>query len=195
MSGDASDDLDMQKGESRVRARTRVPRQGDTIRAAGDPLRSALRETERRFLASQASAAARGSPTVLSEYLTLMAELGVIDEQLEEASARRDNSYLSDRRLNAQRDYCRWLARRVSTEFLLLLEVHLEQELKRLIAPDAYELFLRFEKIEDAAREIETLPDNDLMARVREGTVFRQILKQVRVWDLPARPQELSNKP
>ncbi len=185
MSGDASDDL--LEGESRVRVRTRVQRQGDTIRVAGDPLRSALREAERRFLASQSSAATSGSPAVLSEYLTLMAELGVIDERLEEASGRRDNPYLADRRLTALREYCRWLARRVSTEFLLVLNVHLEQELKKIIGPDAYQMFLQFEEVADASREIEMLPDHELMARLREGTVFRDILKQVRVGDLLAR--------
>jgi hypothetical protein len=158
----------------------------------GDPLRSALRETERRFLAAHASVAARGTPTVLSEYLTLMAEVGVIDERLEEASSQRDASYMAARRVRSLRDYSRWLARRVSTEFLLLLEAHLETELKRLIGPDAYELFLRFEEVEEAAHEIGALSDDDLMARAREGTVFRRILNRVRVWELPARPQELT---
>ncbi len=187
MSGDASDDL--LEGGSRVRVRTRVLRQGDTIRVAGDPLRSALREAERRFLASQSAAVTSGSPAVLSEYLTLMAELGVIDERLEEAADRRDNPYLIDRRLSSLKDYCRWLARRVSTEFSLVLKVHLEQGLKKIIGPDAYQTFLQFEEVADASREIETLPDHELMARLREGTVFREILKQVRMADLLAHPR------
>ena len=193
MSGDASDEL---LGEgSRVRVRTRVLRQGDPIRAAGDPLRSALRDAERRFLASQTSAAVGGSPAVLSEYQTLMAELGVIDERLEEASGRRDTPYLVDRRLSALKEYGRWLARRISAEFLLVLKVQLEQELKRVIGPDGYQMFLRFEEVEDAAREIEALADDDLMARVREGALFRQILKQARLEELLGRPRQHGTGP
>ena len=188
MSGDASDEL---LGEgSRVRVRTRVLRQGDPIRVAAGPLRSALRDAERRFLASQTSAAVGGSPAVLSEYQTLMAELGVIDERLEEASGRRDTPYLVDRRLTALKEYCRWLARRISAEFLLVLKVQLEQELKRVIGPDGYQMFLRFEDIADVAREIEALADDELMARVHEGALFRQILKQARLEELLGRPRQ-----
>lgn len=193
MTGDTGENLPGE--QSRVRVRTRVVRQGDTIRVTGDPLRSALRDVERRFLASQASTATGGSPDAMSEHLALMAELGVIDQHLDEEAGRRDVPYLADRRIGALREYCHWLARRVSSEFLLVLKVRLERELKRVIGPEAYQMFLRFEEVEDAAREIETLPDSDLMAKVREGTLFRAVLEQVQLGDLLIGPRYFSVAP
>jgi hypothetical protein len=175
--------------ETRVKVRTRVVRRGEVVRVTTDPLRSALREAERRFLASQSSRAAGESPDVLSDYLFQLNELGRIDEALEDIGSRRDISYLTDRRLRVLADHCRWLSRRVTTEFLLVLQVHLEQELRRAIGPEAYQMFLRFEEVEGAAREIEALPDDALMMRLREGTLFRDVLAQVRLGDIVGPPR------
>ena len=182
MSGDTGDQLGPE--EPQVWVRTRVVRRGEALRVTTDPLRSALREAERRFLTAQRDAAGGTSPDALSEYRALLADLGAIDEGLEEASGRRDISYLTDRRLNLLKDYSSWLARRVGTEFLLVLQVRLEQELKRLIGPESYRMFLHFQEVEDVAREVEALSDQELMARVREGTLFREILGQVRLGEI-----------
>ena len=127
--------------EPRVRVRARVVR--EALRITTDPLRSALHDAERRFLAAQRDAT-HGTPGALSEYLTIMTDLGTIDERLEEVADRRDVSYLTNRRLSRLKEHCRWLARRVSADFLLALQVRLEQELKEIIGPDAYQMFLRF---------------------------------------------------
>ncbi|MGH2372895.1 MAG: hypothetical protein ACRDIC_05385 [bacterium] len=170
--------------------RVRVVRRADAGRITTDPLRSALRETERRFLSLQSSAAARASAEVLAEYLAILRDLGEIDEHLQEASGRRDIAYLVDRRLSILGDYCRWLTRRVSAEFFLILQVDLEQGLKRVIAPEAYQMFLRLEEVEDTAREIEMLSDRELMAKLRDGALVRDILEQIRLGDVlgEARP-------
>ncbi len=185
MSGDAGDEWGTE--EPRVRVRTRVVRRGEMVRITTDPLRSALRDAEHRFLASQRASAAGASPDVLSEYLAILADLGAIDERLEEVSGRRDIPYLTDRRLTLLREHSRWLVRRVSTEFLLVLQVRLEQELRMMIGSEAYQMFLRFEEVEDAAREIERLSDDDLMSRLREGSLLRGILEQVRLGDVLGR--------
>jgi hypothetical protein len=173
--------------EPRVRVRARVVR--EALRITTDPLRSALNDAERRFLAAQRDAT-HGAPGALSEYLTIMTDLGIIDERLEEVADRRDVSYLTNRRLSRLKEHCRWLARRVSADFLLALQVRLEQELKQIIGPEAYQMFLRFEEVEDAAGEIDRLSDDDLMVRLREGTLLRGILEQVRLGDILGRTRQ-----
>ncbi len=162
--------------------RTRVIRRSEAFRSILEPLRRTLNEAERRFLALQS--AADTSTEALGEYLGILAEVGAIDERLREISGRRDIPYLVDRRLTQLHDHCRWLVRRVSAVFLLILEVNLEQEFKQMIGPDAYQLFLRLEEVVDAAREIETLSDRDLMIKARDGTLLREVLEQARLGDL-----------
>jgi len=168
----------------RVVRRLRVVRRSNAIRSSLDPVRAALRQAERRFLSLQSAAVARPSTEVLAEYLAILADLRGVDERLREAAGRRDIPFIVDRRLTFLNEYCRWLIRRVSGEILLTLEIHLEQELKRTMAPEAYQMFLRLEEVEDAAREIETLPDRELMARLHEGTLLREVLEQVRLGNL-----------
>ncbi len=168
----------------RVVRRLRVARRSDAVGAVLDPQRSSLRAAEQRFLSLQRAAAARPSTEVLAEYLAVLGDLRQIDEQLREASGRRDIPFILDRRLTFLNDHCRWLTRRVSAEVLLVLEIHLEQELKRVIAPEAYQMFLRLEEVDDAAREMETLSDRELMARLREGALLREVLEQVRLGDV-----------
>jgi hypothetical protein len=67
----------------------------------------------------------------------------------------------------------------VSAEFLLLLQIRLEQQLKQTIDPRAYQLYLRLEDVGDAAREVEMLDDRDLLERLREGTLMQDIVDQV----------------
>ncbi|HET8679465.1 MAG TPA: hypothetical protein VFM39_05055, partial [bacterium] len=112
-------------------------------------------------------------------------------------SGRRDIPYLVDRRLTQLHDHSRWLVRRVSAVFLLILEVNLEQEFKQMIGPDAYQLFLRLEEVVDAAREIETLNDRDLMIKARDGTLLREVLEQARLGDVlgAVRPTKHSLNP
>lgn len=162
--------------------RTRVVRRSEAFRSILEPLRRTLNEAERRFLALQAAAAT--STEALGEYLAILAEAGTIDERLREISGRRDIPYLVDRRLTQLHDHCRWLVRRVSAVFLLILEVNLEQEFKQIIGPEAYQLFLRLEEVVDAAREIETLSDRELMTRARDGTLLREVLEQAHLGDV-----------
>ncbi len=169
-----------------VRVKTRVVRRGDAGRLTTDPLRGGLRDAERRFLSLQSSAAGGVSPEAPSEYLAILADLKVIGERLHDMSGRRDISYLTDRRLTVLNHYCLWLTRRVSAEFLLILQIQLEQELKRGIGPQAYQMYLRLEDVADAAREVEMLDDRDLMARLREGALLREILEQVLPGDASA---------
>lgn len=170
----------------RVLVRTRVVRRGDPIRPTTDPLRGGLREAERRFLSLQSRAAEGASPDALSEYLAILADLKVIGEHLQDLAGRRDISYLADRRLAVLNNHCLWLTRRVSGEFLLILQIYLEQELKRVIDPHAYQMYLQLEDVSDAARAVEMLDDRDLMARLREGTLFREILEHVPPGDVLA---------
>ncbi|MGQ0549320.1 MAG: hypothetical protein ACT4PY_06595 [Armatimonadota bacterium] len=175
--------------------RTRVVRRSEAFRSILDPLHHALKDAERRFLALQSTAAT--STEVLGEYLGILAELGAVDERLREISGRRDIPYVVDRRATQLHDYCRWLVRRVSAVFLLILQVNLEQDFKQLIGPDAYQMFLRLEEVVDAAREIEALSDRELMTRVREGTLLREVLEQARLGDLMGGvpPDRLSASP
>lgn len=163
---------------SRVRVRTRVVRRGDVIPLTTDSLQGTLREAERRFLSLQNSAMADAPPGVLSEYLAILADLRVVDGHLREMSGRRDITYSADRRLTYLNNHCRWLTRRVSAECLLVLQVQLEQEFRRVISPDAYQMFLRLEEIEDAGREIEAFSNRELMNRLHEGTLVREAVDQ-----------------
>jgi hypothetical protein len=169
----------MSEGEQRVRVRARVVRRGDPLRPTTHLLRDDLREAERRFLLWQGGGPGIPPVDVLAEYLEILASLKLIYNQLQELSERRDSSYLADRRLNYLQGHCVWLTRRVSTEFLLVRQLHLERELRSAISQDAYQVFLRLEDVTDASREIETLGDRDLMARLGEGTLFREILERV----------------
>jgi hypothetical protein len=144
-----------------------------------DSLRSVLREAESRFLTLQATATQSDPAVVLLAYLNILADLGALAERLHEASVRRDISFVADRRLMFLSDFCRWLARRVSTEFLLILRISLEQDLKDAISPEACLKFLRLEEVEDAARDVEALSDKDLIGKLRIGTLFRDILDQI----------------
>lgn len=175
----------------RVRVRARVVRRAEPIQLTTAPLRNKLREAERRFLSLQ-TGAVEGAPShALSEYLAILADLKEIGNRLLDMSGRRDVSYLVDRRLTVLNHHCVWLTRRISTEFLLMLQIQLEQELKRVISPRAYETFIRLEDVADAAHEVEMLDDRELMAKLREGTLFREILEQV----LPGEMAEPSEGP
>jgi hypothetical protein len=162
----------------RVRIRTRVVRRDDSTRPTTDLLRGGLRDAERRFLWLQSRVAEGALPDALSGYLVTLSDLRMIGDRLRDMSGRRDLSYLADRRLTALGNYCVWLVRRVSAEFLLLQQIHLEQELKRLISADAYRMYLRLEDVADTARELEMLDDRSLMTRLREGSM-RETLEQV----------------
>jgi hypothetical protein len=159
--------------------RPRAGPRGDVDARAAASMRTVLREAENRFLALQTTAAESAPAVVLSAYLNILADLGSVAERLHEASVRRDVSFLADRRLAFLDEHCRWLARRVSAEFMLILQVHLEQDLRETISPEAYQKFLRLEEVEDAATEVEALSDKDLMGKLRIGTLFSEILDQV----------------
>ncbi|OFX35492.1 MAG: hypothetical protein A2Z07_03290 [Armatimonadetes bacterium RBG_16_67_12] len=183
----SSQDYERFQEGPRVRIRPRVVRRDDLERPMANSLRSVMREAESRFLALQTTATQSDPAVVLSAYLNILADLGAVAERLHEASVRRDISFVADRRLTFLSDYCRWLARRVSAEFLLILQISLEQDLKDAISPEAYLKFLRLEEVEDAARDVEGLNDRDLMGKLRIGTLFRDILDQVSLDDVRAR--------
>jgi hypothetical protein len=170
--------------ETQVRVRTRVVRRSDSVRVTTAPIRQALQEVERRFIGVQSGRTLATSTRVLADYVRLLSELGSLHKQLGDAVGRRDISYLTDRRVSLLGDYCHWLTRRVSSEFLLVLQVLLEQELKQVMGPETYQIFLRFEEIEDAAREIETLPEGEFMTRLHDGTLVRELLELVRIGDV-----------
>ncbi len=177
--------------ETHVRMQPRMLRVSRFIRSTTDSLRALLREAERRFLTLQ-SAADEGAPSaVLSGYLKILGNLRAIDERLQEAVVRRDISYHTERKLIFLSDHCRWLTRRVSTEMLLFLQVHLERELRNSVSPEAYQVFLRLEDVTDAAREIETLSDKDLMGKLRIGTLLRDILDEAGLEDARARAHQV----
>lgn len=162
----------------RVRVRAGMVPGGDPTRAATDPLRSALRDAENTFLSLQRRAAEGALPEALSGYRAILSDLRVVSIRLREMSGHRDISYLADRRLTTLGNYCLWLTRRVSAEFLLILQIYFEQELKRLISPDAYRMYLRLEDVADVAREVEMLDDRTLMARLRDGSLLEQVVPQ-----------------
>jgi hypothetical protein len=137
-----------------------------------------------RFLAIQSNARTRAPSEALAGCLVVLDELRKIDGRLHNVAGRRDIPYFTERRLMLLNDYCQWLIRRVGTELLLILRVHLERELRRMISPDAYQVFERLEEVEDTARELEAGADQEIMARVRDGSLFRDILDQVRLRDV-----------
>jgi len=171
----------------RVRVKTRVIRRGEVVRHLGetvrhptDLLRRDLREAERRFLSLPSGAAEGGSVEALSESLAILAGLRSVSDRLQEMSGRRDLSYLADRQMTVMNDHCTWLTKHVSAEFLLLLQIQLERELRRTISPEAYQLYLRLEDVGEVAREVEGLDGPELLTRLREGSLVREILG--RVW-------------
>jgi len=181
----------------RVRVRSRVVRRSASVmRPSGSveltshAVRSSLRAAEVRFLLLQSRSAERPSSEILLEYLGILADLRVAGNRLQDMSGRRDLSYLTDRRLTVLHHHCIWLTRRVSAEFLLLLQVQIEQELKRAIAPETYQLYLRVQDVGDASREVETLDDRGLMCRLRDGTLLGEILDQIFLQgDRPSAPE------
>jgi hypothetical protein len=146
-----------------------------------DPVGSALRDLERRFLESLSSSAKTAPTELEASYLGILAELREIDAGIQESMGRHDVPYFTDRRLATLADHCEWLTKRASNELMLLLQVSVERDLKRMISPEAYNLFLRLEEIETVARDIDELTGNALMERLREGTLLREILEQVRL--------------
>jgi hypothetical protein len=171
----------------RVRMRPRSAPEAEL--PALDPVGGALRDLERRFLESL-STSAQAIPTELqASYLGILAELREIDAGIQESMGRHDVPYFTDRRLGTLADHCEWLTKRVSGELMLLLQVQVERDLKRMISEEAYQLFLRLEEIETVARDLDELNGNALMERLREGTLIREILEQVRLGSgAPARP-------
>jgi hypothetical protein len=148
-----------------------VVRRDDSIQPTTELLRSALRDAERRFLWLQGRAADGALRDALAGYLVTLSDLRMASDRIRDVSGRRDLSYLADRRLTALSNHCVWLVRKVSAEFLLILQLQLEQELKRVIDPDAYRMYLHLEDVADTARELEMLDDRSLMARLREGSM------------------------
>lgn len=161
---------------------------GEKTQVTTDPLRGALRAAERRFLALQGMSAEGRWSEALEGYQDLMAELRMIGNRLGEHVGRRDLTFLADRRLNLLQDHCLWLARRVSSALLLVLQLRLEQELKRLSGPRGYQVYLRLEDVADAAHEVEALSEHDLMARLRDGTLWGDLQDQESLPDETARP-------
>jgi hypothetical protein len=170
----------------RVRVRTRVVRRSDAGRPPAEGLRADLREAERRFLSLPGGASEGLSAEAMSECLAILTSLRGISDQLQEMAGRRDLSYLADRRLTVMHDHCAWLASRVSAEFLLLLQIALERELRRVISPEAYQLYLRLEDVEEVAREVEALTGPAILARLRDGTLMREMLGRVWPEQIPA---------
>ena len=181
----------------RVRMRARSAPESLTELPALDPVGGALRELERRFLESL-STSGQAAPTELqASYLGILAELREIDAGIQESMGRHDVPYFTDRRLATLADHCEWLTKRASSELMLLLQVQVERDLRRMISPEAYQLFLRLEEIETIARDLDDLTGNALMERLREGTLLREILEQVRLGSgetAPTPPRESSSE-
>jgi hypothetical protein len=174
----------------RVRVRPRPGLPAEPVRVVVGEARSALRALEQRFLALQASLETRPPADLLADCLTLLSQLKELDQRLEEVSARRDLPYGTHLRLTFLNGNCRWLTRRISTEVVLALQVHLEQRFRRLVDPQAYQLFLRLDELSDAGREIEALSDRELMSRLRDGTLVRDVLESVRLMDVVPWPPQ-----
>lgn len=168
-----------------MRVKARVVPRGDPVRTAVEALRARLADAEHRFLALLSRIGQGISRDVLVECLEILAELREVAARLHEMAGRRDISYFADLRLTALRNHCLWLARRTSGEFLLLLQIHFEATLRRLIGPNAYQIYLRLEDVEDVAREVETMSDHDLLGRLRDGTLLRENVEQTLPADLP----------
>jgi hypothetical protein len=174
----------------RVRVRPRPGRRAEPVRVVIGEVRDALRGLERHFLAVQAGAETREAAELLTEYLTLLNQLRGLDQRLEAAAGRRDLQYGVHLRFLYLNDNCRWLARRILAEMVLTLQVHLEQRFRRLVDPDVYQMFLRLDELADTGREIESMPDRELMSRLRDGTLVRDVLEAVRLADVVAWPPQ-----
>ncbi|MDR7519546.1 MAG: hypothetical protein QN131_05365 [Armatimonadota bacterium] len=182
----------------RVRVKPRVIPRAGAIRLSTEPLRRDLQALERRFLLLQELLAEGPFRDFTTEFCSILGELGAIGNRLGEMVGRRNITYLVDRRLAILHQYCVWLARRVSAELLFHHQIRLEQELKRLIGPEAYQVYLRLEDVEDAAREVDMLDDRDMMRRLREGTLAQEILEQAlgaETRDQPISPGQVAGSP
>jgi hypothetical protein len=146
-----------------------------------DPIGGALRDLERRFLDTLPTSAQAAPAELQATYLTILSELREIDADIQESIGRHDLPYVIDRRLATLADHCEWMTKRVTGELMLLVQVAVERDLKRMISSQAYQLFLRLEEIEAVARDFDDLSGKALMERLREGTLFREILEQVRL--------------
>ena len=155
----------------RVRLKPRVVRRGTRVQPAMDPIRTALRSVEQRFLDLVNVAGDDVSANTRAQYLVILGDLRVIANRIEDIADRRDLSYLTARRVNLLKHYCLWLSRRMSAEFLLMLQIQLEQEFKGLVGPQTYQTYLHLEEVADTAREINALLDNELLLRLRDGSL------------------------
>jgi hypothetical protein len=160
-----------------------------------DPVGGAMRDLERRFLESLSASAHTVPAEVQASYLQILAELREIDAGIQESMGRHDVPYFTDRRLCGLADHCEWLTKRVSSELMLLLQVQVERDLRQMISPEAYQLFLRLEEVEAVARDLDDLTGSTLMERLREGTLLREILEQVRLGSGTAAPAPAGDSP
>lgn len=187
-----ADDERGQRGDEgpRVRVRPRPGRRAQPLRTIAGEVRAGLREVEQRFLTVQAEAEARPPADVLADYLALLGRVRDLYVRLEDTSGRRDVSYGMHLRLEFLHGACRWLARRISAEVVLAMQVQLEQRFRQVVDADAYQVYLRLEELTDAGREIEALSDRELLGRLRDGTLVRDVLETLRLADvLPWRGQ------
>jgi hypothetical protein len=173
----------------KVTIRSEGARPDKGTRVATEPLRGTLRALEHRFLSLQDLSAAGHWSEAVEGCATLLADLRVISSRLEEEVGRCDLTFLDDRRLSLLQDRTVWLTRRVSSAMLLAQQLLLERELKRLVEPRGYQVYLCLEDLSEVAHEVEALSGQDLMVKLRDGTLLAGFLDLLSS-QLRSEPQE-----
>lgn len=83
-----------------------------------------------------------------------------------ELEGRRDATYPDLHRLRTLRARAVWLYRRLAQERLFSRKLQLEERLKSLISPEAYEVYLELQACEVEEEADRTATDDDLAARL-----------------------------
>ncbi len=129
-------------------------------------LEAALGAAERRFvtlLAQQRLFAENGGEPPA---MRVVGELRRILRSVTELEGRRDVTFDDLRRLHALRARTVWLYRRIAQERLFARKVQLEERLKSMIPPEAYEVYLELQACEVEEDADRAATDEELAARL-----------------------------
>jgi len=89
----------------------------------------------------------------IGELSRLRGDLGRCYRQITETSGRRDLSFSIIASLDELDQWCLWLYRKTHLEQAFFEKLHLEQRLRTLISPEAFEVYQELLNVEERERE------------------------------------------
>jgi len=118
-------------------------------------LSNATNSVERRLLhlIKQRAGGAISLEDFIGELSRLRGDLGRCYRQITETSGRRDLSFSIIASLDELDRWCLWLYRKTHLEQAFFEKLHLEQRLRTLISPEAFEVYQELLNVEERERE------------------------------------------